>query len=112
MQTKNYWVGDRPRGAWVFQVLDQKTGQVQDLTGYTSATVLLLDPQNKSVDLLDGNTFISNATAGQVTFVWPSTSLFTKTGRYTMQVQLDGTGVSRKTTEQDILVRRLGGVTN
>lgn len=112
MQSKNYWVGDRPAGSWTFQILDQKTGQVQDLGGYTAAQVTLIDPQNKPVDLLDSNCYISNASQGQVTFVWPSTSLFTKAGRYLIQLEVSSPSVTRTTTVQDILVRKLGGVVN
>lgn len=112
MQSKNYWVGDRPAGTWVFQILDQTTGAVQDLTSYTSATVTLLDPRNKAVSIPAGSAVISDPTAGKVSFFWPSDSLFTRPGRYVMQVQLDSGTATRKTTVQEILVRELGGVTN
>lgn len=112
MQSKNYWVGDRPAGTWVFQVLDQKTGVVQDLSGYTSATVLMLDPRNESVTIPAGNTVISDPVNGKVTFFWPTDSLFTRAGRYVMQLELDSGTATRKTTVQEIIVRQLGGVSN
>lgn len=112
MQAKNYWVGDRPLGSWVFTILDQTSGAVQDLTGYTSATILMLDPRNQTIDIDAANCFISNASAGQVTFVWPQDSVFTRPGRYVVQVQIDGPNASRRTTTQEILVSKLGGVSN
>lgn len=112
MQTKNYWVGDRPAGTWVFQILDQTTGAVVDLSGYSSATVSMLDPRNRPVTIPAGSALISSPTDGQVSFFWPSDSLFTRAGRYVMQVELDSGTALRKTTVQEILVRQLGGVTN
>jgi hypothetical protein len=112
MQSKTYWVGDRPAGTWNIQVLDQKTGEVQNLGGYTTAKVILLDPKNNKVEIPDTNAVISNPTLGIVTFAWPSESLFTKPGRYVMQVELSGINSTRRTTEQVILVKELGGVTN
>lgn len=112
MQTKNYWVGDRPSSSWTFQVLDQKTGAVQSLAGFTSAKVLMLDPSNKPVTIADTATVITDAANGLVTFTWPSESLFTKPGNYIVQLELDSGTATRKTTVQDILVRKLGGVVN
>lgn len=112
MQTKNYWVGDRPAGTWIFQVLDQTTGAVVDLSGYTSATVTILDPRNKAVTIPSGSALISSPTEGQVTFFWPTDSVFDRPGRYVMQLELDSGTALRKTTVQEILVRQLGGVTN
>jgi hypothetical protein len=112
MQSKTYWVGDRPAGTWAIQVLDQKSGVVQSLGGYTTAKVLLLDPLNRVVDIPDDHVAITNPDQGIVTFLWPQESLFTKAGRYIMQVQLSGASAVRTTTEQVILVRELGGVIN
>ena len=112
MQSKNYWVGDRPAGTWVFQVLDQNTGEVVNLSGYQTATVTVLDPRNKAVSIPANSAVISSPIDGQVTFFWPTDSLFTRPGRYVMQLELDSGTALRKTTVQEILVRQLGGVTN
>lgn len=109
---KTYWVGDRPGGNWTFKILDQKSGVPVDLTNYLSATTILLDPKNQSVDIPDNYTIITNATAGEVTFLWPIYSLFDTPGRYVMQIQLDSASSTRQTTVQEILVRETGGVTN
>lgn len=112
MQTKNYWVGDRPAGTWTFQVLDEKTGNVQSLVGFDSAKVIMLDPQNKTIDIPSQAVGIVDAPNGLVAFAWPTESLFTKPGRYLVQLELNSAHVTRRTTVQDILVRKLGGVTN
>jgi hypothetical protein len=109
---KNYWVGDRPQGNWVFQVLDQKTGVVQSLTAFTTAKVRMMDPRNKEIVIPDLATVITDPANGLVTFTWPQESLFTKPGRYVVQLELSNTNSTRSTTVQDILVRELGGVTN
>lgn len=111
MDVKTYWVGDRPGGAWVFQVLDQKTAQPESLGSYQAARTLLVDSDNRLVELPEQNTVITDANNGEVTFFWPSESVFTKPGRYVIQVQLIGGTSTRTTSEQHILVRGLGGVT-
>jgi hypothetical protein len=58
------------------------------------------------------NVAITNPDQGIVTFLWPQQSLFTKPGRYVMQVELSSINNQRRTTEQVILVKELGGVTN
>jgi hypothetical protein len=112
MQTKNYWVGDRPQGNWTFQVLDQKTGAVQSLVGFTSANVRIKDPRNKDIEVPDHVTVISDPANGMVSFTWPPYSLFTRPGTYVVQLELSSATATRRTTVQDILVRELGGVIN
>jgi hypothetical protein len=112
MQSKTFWVGDRPAGTWAIQVRDQKSGEVMGLGGFTTARVILLDPQNKSVEIPADHVAITNADQGIVTFLWPQESLFTRPGRYVMQVELSSNNNQRRTTEQVILVKELGGVTN
>lgn len=110
MQVKNYWVGDRPAGTWTFQVLDQKTGSIQDLKTYTSARVLMVGPNNESIEVPTNAVVIVDPANGLVNFAWPTVSLFTKAGRYLVQLELSNASTTRKTTVQDILVRDLGGV--
>lgn len=112
MQSKTYWVGDRPAGAWNFQILDESSGEVQALTGFTSVRVRLLDPKNKPVEIDEQYALISDAATGTVTFYWPTESLFTKPGRYVMQLELTSGTATRRTTVQEIVVRELGGVLN
>lgn len=111
METKTYWVGDRPAGAWIFNVLDQKTGLPYNLTQYGGVRVILIGSDNETVLFDDEHTAITDGAGGQVTFLWPTESLFEKPGRYQLQLELYGPSVSRRTTIQDILVREIGGVT-
>lgn len=111
MNIKNYWVGDRPGGSWTFQVLNQKTGEPEDLTSYNAAKVIFVDSDNDLTEFSTENVAITGPTAGLVTFAWPQVSLFTKPGRYAVQVELRSAQAVRKTTVQEILVREIGGVT-
>lgn len=111
MQIKNYWVGDRPGGSWVFQVLNQRTGTPESLSGYTSVRVVMLGSNNEEIDIPAANVAVSNAASGIVTFLWPSESLFTKPGRYLLQLEFSSANATRRTTVQEILIRELGGVT-
>lgn len=111
MQVKNYWVGDRPGGAWTFQIRDQKSGAVADLTGYSRVFCLLKGSDNEDIEISPLNVMISNPAQGIVTLLWPTESLFTKPGRYVMQLKLENPQTTRTTTVQEILIRELGGVT-
>lgn len=111
MATKTYYVGDRPGGAWTFRVLDQRTGAPYNLAGFTSVRALMLDSDNNEVVFPEENAVITDATAGRVTFLWPTESVFDKPGHYVMQLEFNSPSSTRKTTVQDILVRSMGGVT-
>lgn len=111
METKTYYVGDRPGGSTVFTVLNQRTGFVEDLSNYTTARVLFLDSDNRLIELDDINTDISDAANGEVTFLWPNESIFTKPGRYVLQIELSSGSARRSTTVQDYLIREHGGIT-
>ena len=111
METKTYWVGDRPGGAWIFNVLDQRTGQPYNLAGFPSVRVLMVGSDNEQIVIADENAAITDPANGVVTFLWPTESVFTRPGRYALQLELYGPSVTRKTTVQDILVRELGGIT-
>lgn len=110
MAVKTYYVGDRPGGAWVFQVLDERTGNPVDLSGYPTVKAIMVDSDNKEVVFPTENIAITNAANGNVTFLWPDVSVFTKHGRYVMQLEFSGETATRRTSVQDILVKRLGGV--
>lgn len=111
MQIKNYWVGDRPAGAWVFQVLNQRTGTPENLSQYNLAKVIMVNSDNDEIIMPVANVSITDPIAGLVTFLWPTESLFDEPGRYVMQVELSSGTAVRRTTTQEILVRELGGVT-
>lgn len=109
---KTLWVGDRPGGNWTFTVLDQKTGTPVNLGTFTKASMVILDPRNRQVDIPDNYCQITSPVDGQVQLLWPQDSIFTIPGRYIMQIKLENARTSRMTTVQEILVRKPGGVVN
>lgn len=111
MNVKNYWVGDKPAGTWTIQVLNQRTGDPEDLSNFTEAKVLIVDSDNNVLTFGLHYVVITGAPTGLVTFLWPSESVFTKPGRYAVQLELRGVNAVRHTTVQEILVREIGGVT-
>lgn len=111
METKVYWVGDRPGGAWIFEIRDARTGAPYNLSSYEGARAIMVDSDNNVVTFPEDNTAITDRTNGIVTFLWPTESVFTETGRYAIQLEIYGPSTTRKTTVQDILVREIGGIT-
>lgn len=109
METKTYWVGDRPGGAWFFKVLDQKSGAPYNLTGFTQVRAVMLDSDNREVTFPADNAAITDAATGSVTFLWPDESVFDEAGDYVMQLEFVGTGSTRRTTVQHIRVQEIGG---
>lgn len=110
MEIRTFWVGDRPAGAWTFEVLNQKSGLPENLVGYSSARVKMLGSDNEDISIPDANTSIASSLNGLINFTWPAESLFTKPGRYVMQLELVGPTAVRRTTVQEILVKKMGGV--
>lgn len=110
METKTFWVGDRPSGTWSFEIRNQRTGTPENLGAFTTARVKMLDSRNREVELDPALTRITDSANGVVTFNWPQKSVFTEPGRYVMQLELSGQSAVRHTTVQEILVRELGGV--
>lgn len=110
MEIKTYWVGDRPP-AWFFQVRDSKTSAPVSIGGYTRIRAILVDSDNREIVFPDANALVTNEANGEVTFIWPQETVFTKAGRYVMQLELSSTTTTRRTTVQEILVKELGGVT-
>ncbi len=110
METKTYWVGDRPGGSWTFSVLNERTGLPENLVGYTRARVKMLGSDNEEIVIPDENVSISGPQNGEVIFLWPTESVFTKSGRYVLQLELSSATQTRRTSVQEILVRSLGGV--
>lgn len=111
MQIKTFWVGDRPDPVWFFEVRDQNTGDPYNLTGFTSVTAVMLDTDNREVVFPADNTAIIDAASGRVNFLWPTESVFTKPGRYVMQLKFMGGSAVRRTTVQEFNIKALGGVT-
>lgn len=111
MESKTYWVGDRPGPAWIFQVLDQRSGTPYNLTGFPSVTAVMIDTDNRKVTFPADNAVITNPADGVVTFLWPTESVLTRPGIYLLQLEFSGANGTRRTTVQEIRVKTLGGVT-
>ena len=92
MQLGPFYLGQVPRDPLSFLVRDVASNDVIDLTGYTEAQIVVLDPDGASVDTTGGTCEIANATGGEVRYVFGSTSLFSVVGDYQLQLILTGPG--------------------
>lgn len=110
MDAKTFYVGDRPGGARFYRVLDH-SGNPYNLTGFTQVQAIMLDSDNREVVFPDDNTAITDASTGRVTFLWPDESVFTKPGRYVMQLKFTATGSTRRTSVEEFNIKALGGAT-
>lgn len=63
-------------------------GQKKDLSVYSTAKVLFIDPFGASVPLSGSETQIIDAPNGVVGFNWPAPSILNKVGDYKIQVEL------------------------
>lgn len=105
-----FYTGENPGGTWRFQVRNMKTGEVESLASFHTARVVILDPGNNVLEFPAENSLITNAVNGEVTFLLPAVSPFTRPGYYVVQVELIGNSAIRKTSVLDILVKETGGV--
>lgn len=111
MLEKTVFVGDRPEGQTTFEIRNQNSGVVESLTSFHTARVFILDSDDNVLEFPDENTVIFSAAEGLVRFFWPSESVFTKPGRYLLQVRLEGNTIVRSTTMFHIICKpSLGGV--
>lgn len=110
MEIKTYWVGDRPGPAWIFQVLDERSGTPFNLTRFPNVKAVMVDTDNRRVEFPADNAAITNQTEGIVTFLWPTESVLNRPGIYLLQLEFSGTNGTRRTTVQEIRVKALGGV--
>lgn len=109
MDSKIYWVGEKPGGRITVTVLDA-AGNPANLNSFTGVRLRMLDTDNNEVAIGDTNTDFVNKTAGTVTFAWPTTrSLFEKAGEYLLQLELSTASAKRYTSVQSILVKEFGG---
>lgn len=105
-----YWVGQMPARPIAIDVRDSQ-GRAIDLSAYNDFKVNILGSDNEKIDLTGSSLTTSGASQGRFVFRWPvSRSVFTKTGEYVMQMEMDGVGVRDFTTIHTIRVRRLGGI--
>lgn len=82
-----YFTGQRPAEPLVITVSDSD-GSAKDLSVYTAASLVLIDPSGNEVDLTGGATTIA---ANEVSFVWPAASVLDAPGDYKYQLRLSNT---------------------
>lgn len=100
-----YWVGDRPRDQ--VDVLLVREGNVPNLSGYTTATIALTDPDGLPVDITGTNVVLG---ADRVSIDWPSDrSIFAKAGYHLLQIALTGDGIVDHTQVLTFEVYELNG---
>lgn len=91
MEIATYWVGEVPRDPLRITVYNDD-GTLLDLSGYDTARLLMRGAHNRTIDTTanGGRAEISNLTASEVSYYWPTKSLFTQPGDYQVQVELSG----------------------
>lgn len=110
MEISRFYVGQIPARPMSITVRDPYGGSV-DMRQYNSFSVVLLDSDNRRVDLTGGNLSVADAATGRFILTWPKDrSVFTKPGEYVMQLEFRADNGARDfTTEHTIRVRKLGG---
>lgn len=109
MAISTYWVGQIPARPIAIDVRDSE-GRPANLSSYTGFKVIVLGSDNEEIDVTGSTLNTAQAVTGRLVFRWPTgRSVFEKSGRYLLQLQLEGDGVKDFTTEHDIKVKRLGG---
>lgn len=106
----NFYVGQKPLGAFSIQVVDNDGVEV-NLSAYTDISVIMIDPQNKEVDITGSELLVSQG-VGKLAFRLPmDRSLFTHAGEYLLQLRLrnDLVGADDYTSEYTIQVQKFGG---
>lgn len=106
----NFYVGQKPLGPFSIQVVDND-GVAVNLTSYTDISVIMIDPQNKEVDITGSELFVSQG-VGKLAFRLPmDRSLFTHAGEYLLQLRLrnDSLGADDYTSDYTIQVQKFGG---
>lgn len=97
-----YFAGSVPVEPLVLSVKDE-VGNPRSLSAYTGAAVLITGPDG--VLRTGGTAVISNAAQGEVTFTWPSTTLFDMRGDYRLTLKLTNGAAADYTGERKIIVR-------
>lgn len=106
MQLGPFYLGQVPRDPLSFVVRDVATNDVVDLTGYTAAQVVLIDPDGVPVDTSGGTVSLPNPTGGEVRYTFGPDSLFSVVGDYQLQVVLTGPGFQDLTVPASFEVYR------
>ena len=97
-----YIAGSVPVEPLVLTVKDE-VGNPRSLSAYSGAAVILTGPDG--VSRTGGTAVVSNAAQGEVTFTWPSTTLFDIPGDYRLRLKLSNGAAADYTGEHRIIVR-------
>lgn len=110
MAISQYYVGAIPSRPISIEVRDSE-GSILNLSSSKEFKVILLDSDNRVVDLRGSTLLSGGAASGRFVFRFPTDrSLFTKPGEYLLQLEIVGANGTRDfTTEHHIKVKRLGG---
>lgn len=85
-----YWEGQKPGDPLHIQILDENNTPVS-LSNYNSFKAIMLDSDNREVDLDGSFLDSSDVNNGRFTFNFPKDhSLFTKYGDYVVQLEFAG----------------------
>ena len=100
MELGPFYTGQIPGRPLVITVKDSVTDGAVDLSPFEGAEVKLVDPSGTTIDTEanSGSASILDAEAGTVRYDWPTVSLFTDAGDYTLQLALTGTNINDLTT--------------
>lgn len=103
-----YWVDQIPGDNLSIQVRDDMNSPV-DLSSYNSFEPIMLDSDNREVDLTGASLDTTNAVNGRFLFNFPDDrSLFNKHGDYLLQLKMTGVGKVDYTNPVILRVKQLG----
>lgn len=103
-----YWVGQIPGDNLSIQVRDDKNSPV-DLSSYSVFEPIMLDSDNREVDLTGVALDTTNTVNGRFLFNFPDDrSLFNKHGDYLLQLKMTGSGKIDYTNPVTLRVKQLG----
>lgn len=104
----SYYVGQRPAAPLSIEIVDND-GVAVNLSTYNNFEMVMLDPQNKRVDLT-GSILGTAPGVGRLYYRLPENrSVFDKPGEYVMQLRLGNETSLDYTSEYTIRIKALGG---
>lgn len=96
-------VGTIPLHPLRVTVTDDEDVARTDLADYGEIQLVLVDPLGDPVDTSGGTIVLDEISDGIVKYAWPSTSLFTEPGDYSVALALLGPNSVEDYTEEDTI---------